>query len=139
MTDDSVHEMPDAPDMSGRWMAFLSLFTSTGTLICCALPDVLVALGAGAALSTLVSVFPGLVWVSEYKEAVFVFAGIMLAVSGWLQWRNRFAPCPVDAAQRNACLRTRRSSAMVYGVSVVVFMVGGFFAFVLPLLLPLLL
>lgn len=138
MTDDSGPDTTDAPAMpevSGRWMTFLSLFTSTGTLICCALPAVLVALGAGAALSTLVSTVPGLVWVSEYKEAVFVFAGIMLTVSGWLQWRNRFAPCPVDAAQRNACLRTRRSSAMVYGVSLVVFMVGGFFAFVLPLLL----
>ena len=127
--DETVTEMP------GRWVAFLSLFTSTGTLICCALPAMLVALGAGAALSTLISAVPGLVWISEYKEAVFVFAGIMLTVSGWLQWRSRFAPCPVDAAQRNACLRTRRSSAMVYGASVLVFMVGGFFAFILPLLL----
>ena len=127
--DETVTEMP------GRWVAFLSLFTSTGTLICCALPAMLVALGAGAALSTLISAVPGLVWISEYKEAVFVFAGIMLTVSGWLQWRSRFAPCPVDAAQRNACLRTRRSSALVYGASVVVFMVGGFFAFMLPLLM----
>ena len=127
--DESATEMP------GRWLAFLSLFTSTGTLICCALPAMLVALGAGAALSTLISKVPGLVWISEYKEAVFFFAGVMLTVSGWLQWRSRFAPCPVDAAQRNACLRTRRSSAMVYGASVLVFMVGGFFAFILPLLL----
>ena len=126
--DETVTETP------GRWLVFLSLFTSTGTLICCALPALLVALGAGAALSTLISAVPGLVWVSEYKEAVFVFAGIMLTVSGWLQWRSRFAPCPVDAAQRNACLRTRRSSALVYLASVVVFMVGGFFAFMLPLL-----
>ena len=127
--DESATEIP------GRWLAFLSLFTSTGTLICCALPALLVALGAGAALSTLISAVPGLVWISEYKEAVFVFAGVMLTVSGWLQWRSRFAPCPVDAAQRNACLRTRRSSALVYGASVVVFMVGGFFAFMLPLLM----
>ena len=127
--DETVTEMP------GRWVAFLSLFTSTGTLICCALPAMLVALGAGAALSTLISAVPGLVWVSEYKEAVFVFAGVMLTVSGWLQWRGRFAPCPVDATKRNACLRTRRSSAMVYGASVLVFMVGGFFAFMLPLLI----
>ena len=127
--DETVTEMP------GRWLAFLSLFTSSGTLICCALPAALVALGAGAALSTLISKVPGLVWISEYKEAVFVFAGIMLTVSGWLQWRSRFAPCPVDAAQRNACLRTRRSSALVYGASVVVFMVGGFFAFMLPILI----
>ena len=124
-----------ATEMPSRWLAFLSLFTSTGTLICCALPALLVALGAGAALSTLISAVPGLVWISEYKEAVFVFAGVMLTVSGWLQWRSRFAPCPVDVGQRNACLRTRRSSAMVYGASVLVFIVGGFFAFILPLLI----
>ena len=115
-------------------MAFLSLFTSTGTLLCCALPALLVALGAGAALSTLVSVVPGLVWVSEYKEAVFVLAGVMLAVSGWLQWRARFAPCPVALAMRDACLRTRRTSAWVFSASVVVYVVGGWFAFVQPLL-----
>ena len=117
-----------------RWMAFLSLFTSTGTLLCCALPALLVALGAGAALSTLIAVVPGLVWVSEYKEAVFVAAGVMLAVSGWLQWRARFAPCPVNPAQRDACLRTRRSSRRVYLMSVAVYALGGWFAFVQPLL-----
>ena len=129
MTDESAVESP------GRWLTFFSLFTSTGTLICCALPALLVAVGAGAALSTLVSKVPGLVWVSEYKEAVFMFAGVMLTISGWLQWRSRFAPCPVDAAQRNACLRTRRASAKVYGASVLIFVVGGFSAFVLPLLI----
>ena len=116
------------------WLAFLTLFSSTGTLICCALPALLVALGAGAALSSLVSVVPGLVWVSEYKEAVFAFAGLMLAGSGVLQWKNRFAPCPIDPALRQACLRTRKTSARVYLASVVVFLIGGWFAFVQPLL-----
>jgi hypothetical protein len=118
----------------GRWLAFLSLFTSTGTLICCALPALLVALGAGAALSTLIAVAPGLVWISEYKEVVFSLAGLMLAASGWLQWRGRFAPCPIDPAQRAACLRTRQTSARVYCVSLAIFAVGGWFAFVKPLL-----
>ena len=117
----------------GRWMAFLSLFTSTGTLICCALPALLVALGAGAALSTLVSVVPGLVWVSEYKEPVFLAAGVMLAVSGWLQWQGRFAPCPVNPSQRDACLRTRKTSRYMFAASVVIYAVGGWFAFVQPL------
>ena len=132
--------MSDAPiaeldgTSPGKWMAFLSLFTSTGTLLCCALPALLVALGAGAALSTLIAVVPGLVWVSEYKEAVFIAAGVMLAVSGWLQWRARFAPCPVNPAQRDACLRTRQSSRRVYLISVAVYAVGGWFAFVQPLL-----
>ena len=118
----------------GKWLAFLSLFTSTGTLICCALPALLVALGAGAALSTLVATVPGLVWVSEYKEWVFMAAGVMLAISGWLQWRERFAPCPVDPALRNACLRTRKTSSRIYLASMLVYAVGGWFAFVQPLL-----
>lgn len=126
--------LAEVPGPSGRWLAFLSLFTSTGTLLCCALPALLVALGAGAALSTLVAVVPGLVWVSEYKEVVFGVAGVMLVASGWLQWRARFAPCPVDPAQRDACLRTRRTSARVYLASVLVYAVGGWFAFVQPLL-----
>jgi hypothetical protein len=118
----------------GKWLAFLSLFTSTGTLLCCALPALLVALGAGAALSTLVAVVPGLVWVSEYKEVVFGVAGVMLVISGWLQWQGRFAPCPVDPAQRDACLRTRQTSQRVYLVSLAIYAVGGWFAFVQPLL-----
>jgi hypothetical protein len=125
--------LTEPPGPPGRWLAFLSLFTSTGTLICCALPALLVALGAGAALSTLISVLPGLVWVSEYKEVVFVAAGVMLVISGWLQWRSRFAACPVDPAQRDACLRTRRTSKRIYLASVAIYAVGGFFAFVLSL------
>ena len=126
--------LADPPGRSGRWLSFISLFTSTGTLICCALPALLVALGAGAVLSTLVTVMPGLVWISEYKEAVFVAAGAMLAISGWLQWRSRFAPCPLDPALRDACLRTRKTSARVYLASMLIYVVGGFFAFILPLL-----
>ena len=128
MNDTPVAEPP------GKWLAFLSLFTSTGTLVCCALPALLVALGAGAALSTLIATVPGLVWVSEYKELVFVGAGVMLVVSGWLQWRSRFAPCPVDVTQRKACLSARRTSSRVYGVSVAIYAIGGWFAFVQPLL-----
>ena len=123
---------PERQD-TGRWFAFISLFTSTGTLICCALPALLVALGAGAALSTLVAAVPGLVWVSEYKEAVFGAAGVMLAVSGWLQWQSRYAPCPVDPALRDTCLRTRKTSQRVYLASVVIYAVGGWFAFIQPL------
>jgi hypothetical protein len=67
---------------SGTAASVLSLFTSGGTLICCALPALLVAVGAGAALSSLVSVFPQLVWLSEHKVWVFGVAGAALAVAG---------------------------------------------------------
>lgn len=116
------------------WTSVLSLFASSSTLVCCALPALLVALGAGAALSSLVSVFPQVVWLSEHKEGLFVFAGLAMASSGVLQWRNRKAPCPTDPALRCACLKTRKTSWRVYGFSLMVYVVGGWFAFVQPML-----
>jgi hypothetical protein len=124
--------MAPLPDETGKVSAWVALFASSGTLICCALPALLVAMGAGAALSALVSAVPGLVWVSEYKEAVFAAAGLMLASSGVLQWRSRLAPCPLDPALRQACMRTRKTSTRVYGVSVVIYLLGGWFAFIQP-------
>ena len=119
---------------SSAWASVASLFASSSTLVCCALPALLAGLGAGAALSSLVSAVPQLVWLSEHKEGLFTFAGLMLTASGWLQWRNRFAPCPVDPALRDACLRTRRTAARVYVASVVIYAIGGWFAFLMPLI-----
>jgi hypothetical protein len=114
------------------WSSLATLFATSSTLVCCAIPALLVALGAGAALSSLVSVFPQVVWLSEHKEALFAISGAALAASGWIQWRNRTAPCPVEPRLRDACLRTRKASRRVYFVSLGVYMVGGWFAFVQP-------
>jgi hypothetical protein len=134
MSADDIRANGMAQSRSGLWTSLATLFASSSTLVCCALPALLVALGAGAALSSLVSAVPQLVWLSENKLAVFGTAGVMLAASGWLQWANRHAPCPVDPALRQACLRTRRTALRVYLASVLLFAVGGWFAFVQPLL-----
>lgn len=129
MTDDGV-----AQTRGSLWSSVATLFATSSTLVCCAIPALLVTLGAGAALSSLVSVFPQLVWLSEHKEALFAVSGAALALSGWIQWRNRTAPCPVDPALRSACLRTRALSRRVYFASLAIYAVGGWFAFVQPLL-----
>lgn len=112
----------------------LSLFTSLSTLICCALPALLVAVGAGAALAGLVSNVPQLIWISEYKAPVFGIAAAMLLLAGVLQWRARSAPCPADPQLAEACQRTRRNSLRVYLLSLAIFAIGAWFAFVAPLL-----
>jgi hypothetical protein len=114
--------------------AWLSLLASSGTLVCCALPALLVTLGAGAALSGLVAAVPQIVWLSEHKGWVFGTAGVLMLAGGVLQWRNRTAPCPLDPQLRAACLRTRRWSLVVYGVSLLLLATGAAFAFVLPAL-----
>lgn len=112
-----------------------SLFTSASTLICCALPALLVTIGAGAALSSLVSTVPQLVWVSENKAPIFGFAGAMLALAGLLQWHARNAPCPTDPALAATCLQTRRNALRIYWASVAIFVIGAWFAFIAPLLI----
>lgn len=116
----------------GLWSSLASLFASSSTLVCCAIPALLVALGAGAALSSLVSIFPQMVWLSEHKEQLFGFAGLMVIGSGALQWRNRSAPCPTDPALRDACLKTRKTAITVYATSVLLYLIGGWFAFIQP-------
>lgn len=109
--------------------AFLSLFTSTGTLVCCALPALLVTIGAGAVMAGLIEAVPQITWLGKNKELVFSFAALMIAASGLLQWRARSMPCPIDPAKARACTRARRISWIVWWISVVAFVVGAFFAF----------
>lgn len=112
----------------------LSLFTSGSTLICCALPATLVAIGSAATLTSLVSNFPQLIWISKHKPLVFGLAGAMLVMAGYLQWQARNAPCPADPELAKICSRTRKNALMIYWLSVVIFSVGAFFAFIAPLL-----
>jgi hypothetical protein len=108
----------------------LSLLTSLGTLVCCALPALLVTLGAGAALAGLVSNVPQLVWLSAHKQAVFMIAGGMLALAGFWQWKSRHAPCPADPAQAAACRKLRKAGWWIWGFAATVYGIGFFFAFI---------
>jgi hypothetical protein len=108
----------------------LTLFGSFSTLICCALPALLVSLGAGAVMVGLVSAVPQLIWLSEHKVALFIFAGCMLILSGVTRYLTRNAPCPLDARQAKACMRMRRISLGVFIFSVVLYATGFFFAFI---------
>lgn len=109
---------------------FLSLFGSMSTLICCALPALLVSIGAGATLVSLLGKFPEIIWVSEHKKGVFSFAALMLILSGFAQWNARSEPCPIDADQAKACMSARRNSRMIYFASLIIFLIGAGFAFV---------
>jgi sugar (pentulose or hexulose) kinase len=94
----------------------------------------LVAIGSVATLTSLISTFPQLIWISEHKPLVFGLAGAMLALAGYLQWQARNAHCPADAALAVVCAKTRKNALRIYWLSVAIFGVGIFFAFVAPFL-----
>lgn len=107
----------------------LSLFASASTLLCCALPALLVTLGLGAALAGLVAAAPWLVALSRWKAWLFAGSGLLLAAAFLMHRRAARLPCPADPAKAAACTRLRRISAGVLGLSVALWAVGFFFAF----------
>src|SRR5579862_7230336 len=60
-------------------LSYLSIFTSLGTLTCCALPSLLVLFGLGATVATTLSAAPWLVALSHRKHWVFLIAGILIS------------------------------------------------------------
>jgi len=73
-----------APERRARRTALLnyfSLFSSFSTLLCCALPSVLVLLGLGTTVASLLSAAPWLVSLSRHKIWTFSIAGTLIAAS----------------------------------------------------------
>jgi len=113
-------------------LTFAALLASSGTLICCVLPAVMVTLGAGATLAGLIGAFPQLVWLSEHKPLLFGSAALLLVASGAALWRARSLPCPAEPRMAAACRRLRKISGVVYALALLAFATGTAFAFVLP-------
>lgn len=110
-------------------MNYLTLFTSVSTLLCCAIPALLVALGLGASLAGAVSSFPQLAWISEYKIYVFATGAIFLLIGG-LQMYSTPLECPID--KKDACEDVKKSSKFIYWISVIIYLIGLSFAYILP-------
>ena len=108
--------------------AWLTLFASTGTLVCCALPITLVTLGMGASVAALASSLPFLVTLSQNRIWVFAASALLLALSGWMMYRQGRA-CPVDPVAGALCDRTQVWNRRIFWTSVVVWGVGLVAAF----------
>ncbi|GAB5459156.1 MAG: hypothetical protein Hens3KO_21860 [Henriciella sp.] len=115
--------------------ATLALFTSISTLICCALPALLISIGMGAVMAGLIETVPGITWMGANKIVVFSLAGLVLAVSGAWQWYARSLPCPADPVKAKACARLRQMSWILWWIAIAAFAVGAFFAFLAKYLL----
>jgi mercuric ion transport protein len=114
-------------------LSWLTLFAASGTLICCALPIVLVTLGLGATVAALTSTFPMLITIAQYKMWVFAGSGALLLLSGWLMYRPGRA-CPADPELARVCDRARVWNRRIYWGAAVIWSVGFFAAYLaLPL------
>jgi mercuric ion transport protein len=128
---------PLTPERRARRAALLnyfSLFGSFSTLICCALPSVLVLLGMGTAVASLLSAAPWLVSLSRHKAWTFSIAGTLIAASFVMTYvvaprlRDGDA-CAAD--DPTACAEASRLSRILLWASALIWSCGFFVAYLL--------
>ena len=112
---------------------WLALFASTGTLICCALPILMVALGFGSVVAALTSHFPLLVTLSAYEGWMFGISALLLGLAAWTIW-GRQVHCPTEPGLATRCHHARLINQRVLWVAVIIWSIGFCARF---LLLPL--
>lgn len=131
-----------AAGLRGWLFAYASLFASMGTLLCCALPSVLVLVGLGATVASVLSAAPWLVTLSGHKAWVFVIAGTLLVGNFAFLYRRgqglaaEGPACSVEGM--DACDATTRVGRVILWTSAAIYAVGVFVAYALgPILIRL--
>jgi mercuric ion transport protein len=113
---------------------YFSLFSSFSTLICCALPSVLVLLGMGTTVASLLSAAPWLVSLSRHKIWTFSIAGILISVSFVMTYliapRLRVGQV-CDADDPTTCGEVNKFSRVILWTSAVIWSCGFFVAYLL--------
>ncbi|MGA8103564.1 MAG: hypothetical protein WB869_15495 [Candidatus Acidiferrales bacterium] len=110
-----------------------SLFSSMGTLMCCALPSLLVLAGLGASVASMLSAAPWLVTLSRHKHWTFGVSGLLIAASFmnvyYISPRLQRQACPPDNPE--ACEVASRFSKVLLWISATIYTAGFFVAFFL--------
>lgn len=114
-------------------VTWLALFTSMSTLLCCALPIVLVSLGLGTTYAALTDSAPWIVTLGKYKAVTFSLAGILIAGSIWLSFHPGRA-CPTDPQLAKQCRRIDKWNKRLLVLAAIAWCIGFFAAYLaLPL------
>ncbi len=107
----------------GPGLGWVSLFSSTSTWICCALPILLVTVGAGATLAGITKQFPLLTVLGAHQNWMFTISGVLLTAAAGLTWRSG-QHCPADPVLAQQCQRTQRLNKRILWVSLIVWSIG---------------
>jgi mercuric ion transport protein len=123
------------PTKNRSWVfSYLSLFTSLSTLLCCALPSLLVLFGLGASVASILSFMPWLVSLSHHKSGVFAISGTLILLS----FVQTYAITPRLRKSTDACATDDPScdgaskiSRVLLWISAAIYLIGFFTAYLL--------
>src|ERR1700688_1445708 len=128
-----MNTVTTSPVKRSALLSYFSLFTSLSTLLCCALPSLLVLFGLGASVASALSFMPWLVTLSRHKQWTFSVSGILIAVSfvNTYYFAPRLRPAECSPDDPSGCEDASRVSKVILWVSAAVYAVGVFVAYVL--------
>ncbi|SMF23086.1 hypothetical protein [Pseudogulbenkiania subflava] len=125
MTSGQAHpsSSPSESTARGTTLHWLALLSSSGTLVCCAVPILLVSIGLGATVATMTSALPLLVTLAAHKAWLFAGSAMLLALAGYATFRTGRA-CPADPTLAAACQRAQRLSVRLFWLSLAIWGIG---------------
>ena len=113
-----------------KFVDFFSLFGSTTTLFCCAIPALLSAIVGGAAVGSLISAFPWLIPLTMHKNWLFLGAGALLVFNGFLTLRPKGkVACSITGGK--GCEVAGTFTRRMFWFAVILYGIGVFTAYVL--------
>ncbi|QFU22159.1 hypothetical protein FM038_008335 [Shewanella eurypsychrophilus] len=122
--------MPEMTLLEKPYLKWVALFVASGTLICCALPILLVSLGFGAVVASLNYEIPALLFLAEYKIWTLLLAALVLIILAWVIWRPNQA-CPSDPSLAALCQKTKQWNKRVFWFSSAIWFIGFFTSYLL--------
>ena len=134
MTMTGNSQVPTLRAKRAALLNYFSLFSSFSTLICCALPSVLVLLGMGTTVASLLSAAPWLVSLSRHKIWTFSIAGTLITMSFVMTYliapRLRHGEA-CEADDPTACGEVSKISRVILWGSAIIWSCGLFVAYLL--------
>ena len=121
-------------ELDTKHWGWLILFASTTTLVCCALPIILVTVGLGAASAALFSNLPFLADLARQKIWFFFGSFMLLALAAWALYRPG-RTCPTDPVLAHKCAAADRWNKRLVSGSASIWVLGFAAAYLaLPIL-----
>lgn len=125
-----VAKMSDKQVLEKPYLKWATLFVASGTLLCCALPILLVTLGFGALVASLNYNIPALIILAENKIWTLTLSALMLIILAWVVWRPK-QHCPSDPELSAICQQSKRWNKRVFWVSSMIWFIGFFTSYLL--------
>jgi len=92
-----------------------------------------VFMGLGSVFAGILSYFPFLTILSHNKNILFIISGMILLISGILQFINYNKSCII--IDKDSCNKNKKISLYTYIISLILFVISSFVVYILPKIL----